>query len=196
MRIARAALVAAAVASGCSLTPVQVEVRTALIEQAPAKVAQGKPGRATLLVPVPLTAPAYDTTRIAYATAPHEIAYYARVEWARRPALMIQPLLVKTMRDTHAFAAVEAPPYLDRYRYALHTEIRELMMDFGAGAPAARLVLHARLADEDSGRTLLDREIAVAEPIAARTPEAAIAAANAAGAKALEQLAGEVVAAL
>jgi len=70
------------------------------------------------------------------------------------------------------------------------------MMDFGAGAPAARLVLHARLADEDSGRTLLDRDIAVAEPIAARTPEAAIAAANAAGAKALEQLAGEVVAAL
>ena len=196
MRIAHAALAAAAVAWGCSLAPVEVEVHAALIDQAPAKVAQGTPRPATLLVLVPVTAAPYDTTRIAYATAPHEIAYYARVEWAQRPALMIQPLLVQTMRATRAFAAVEAPPYLDHYRYALHTEIRELRMDFDAGTPATHLVLHARLADQDSGRTLLDRDFAVAEPIAARTPAAGIAAANAATARALAEVAGEVVGAL
>jgi len=196
VRIARTALAVAAVLSGCSFTPVQVEVRTAVIEQLPAQVAQGTPHPATLLVRVAATAAPYDTTRIAYATAPHEIAYYAHVEWARRPAAMVQPLLVQAMRATHAFAAVEAPPFLDRYRYALHTEIRELRMDFSAAPPAARLVLHARLSDEDSGRTLLDRDISAAEPIAARTPEAAIAAANAAAAKALGDLAGVVVGAL
>src|SRR5262249_18357580 len=144
----------------------------------------------------PVTAPPYDTTRIAYATAPHEIAYYAHVEWARRPALMVQPLLVQTMRATHAFAAVEAPPYLGRYRYTLHTEIRELRMDFGAGAPAAQVILHARLGDEDTGRTLLDRDITMAEPIAARTPAAGIAAINGATAQALAEVAAAVARAL
>jgi len=193
---AAAALLAALLAGACSFAPVEVEVRQALIEQLPAEVAQGKAHRATLLVLVPATAAPYDTPRIAYATEPHEIAYYARVEWARTPARMLQPLLVQTMRATRAFAAVEAPPYLDRYRYALHTEIRELRMDFGAQAPVARLALHVRLADEQSGRTLLDRDIGAAAPIAARTPDAAIAAANAAAAKALAELAAEVVRAL
>jgi ABC-type uncharacterized transport system auxiliary subunit len=196
VRVARAAFVAAAFCAGCSLTPVPVEVRTALIEQAPAQVAQGATRPATLLVMAPTTASPYDTTRIAYATSPHEIAYYAHVEWARRPAQMVQPLVVQAMRGTHAFAAVEAPPYLDRYRYTLHTEIRELRLDFSAGSPAARVVLHARLADEDSGRTLLDRDIAAAEPIAARTPAAGIAAVNSATAQALAELAGAVVGAL
>ncbi len=193
MRRAPAALAAAVLAAACSFTPVEVEVRQALIEQLPAEVAQGKLHRATLLVLVPATAAPYDTPRIAYATTPHEIAYYARVEWARTPARMLQPLLVQAMRATHAFAAVETPPYLDRYRYGLHTEIQELRMDFAAGAPVARLALHARLADEPSGRTLLDRNIAIEIPIAARTPEAAIAAANAATAQALAELAAEVV---
>jgi ABC-type uncharacterized transport system auxiliary subunit len=196
VRIARAALAAAAIVSACSLTPVQVEVRTAVLEQLPAQVAQGTAHAATLLVLVPDAVASYDTTRIAYATAPHEVAYYAHVEWAERPARMMRPLLVQAMRATHAFAAVESPPYLEPFRYALRTEIRELRMDFAAAPPAARLVLHARLADADSGRTLLDRDVAVAEPIAARTPEAAITAANTAVAKALAQLAGEVVGAL
>jgi cholesterol transport system auxiliary component len=196
VRSAHAAILAAVLAGACSFTPVEVEVRQALIEQLPAEVAQGTPRPATLLVLVPATAAPYDTTRIAYASAPHEIAYYSRTEWARTPARMLQPLLVQAMRATHAFAAVEAPPYLDRYRYALHTEIRELRMDFGAVPPAAHLALHARLADEESGRTLLDRNIAVEAPIGARTPEAGIAAANAATAKALAELAAEVVRAL
>ncbi len=192
MRFSPAALAAAALAGACSFTPVEVEVRQALIEQLPAEVAQGTPHSATLLVLVPATAAAYDTTRIAYATAPHEIAYYSHVEWARTPARMLQPLLLQAMRATHAFAAVEAPPYLDRYRYALHTEIREVRLDFSA-APVARLALHAHLADEETGRTLFDGDIAVEAPIAARTPEAGIAAANAAAAKALGELAAEVV---
>ncbi len=196
MRVASAALLAAALAGACSFTPVDVEVRQALIEQLPDPVAQGTPRRVTLLVMVPATAAPYDTPRIAYGTAPHEIAYYARVEWARTPASMLQPLLVQAMRATHAFAAVEAPPYLERYRYALHTEIRELRLDFEPAAPVARLALHARLADEQTGRTLLDRDIGVDAPITARTPEAGVAAANAATAKALGELAAEVVRAL
>ena len=196
MRIAPTALVAAALAGGCSFTPVQVEVRQALIEQLPGAVAQAATRRATLLVMVPATAAPYDTPRIAYATAPHEIAYYARTEWARAPAQMLQPLIVQAMRATHAFAAVEAPPYIERYRYALHTEIRELRMDFSTGSAVARLALHARLGDEQTGRTLFDHDIAAEAPIAARTPEAAIAAANAATAKVLAELAAEVVRAL
>jgi ABC-type uncharacterized transport system auxiliary subunit len=196
VRLAPAALLAAGLAGACSFTPVEVEVRQALIEQLPAQVAQGTPRPATLLVMVPATAAPYDTTGIAYATAPHEIAHYARIEWARTPAHMLQPLLVEALRATHAFAAVEAPPYLDRYRYALHTEIRELRLDFGAAQPVARLALHARLADEETGRTLFDHDIAAEAPIAARTPEAGIAAANAAAAKVLGELAAEVVRAL
>jgi cholesterol transport system auxiliary component len=195
MRIAAAAL-AAALLAGCSFTPVEVDVRQALIDQVPAQVAQGAPRRATLVVLVPETAAPYDTTRIAYATAPHEIAYYAHTEWTQSPARMLQPLLVQTMRATHAFAAVEVPPYLDRYRYTLRVEIRELRLDFGAGTPVARVALHAHLADENSRRTLLDHDVTAEAPIAARTPEAGVTAANAANAKALEELAGEVVKAL
>lgn len=196
MRTAPAALAAALLAAGCSFTPVEVEVRQALIDQVPAQVAQGTQRRGTLVVLVPETAAPYDTTRIAYATAPHEIGYYAHIEWAQSPARMLQPLIARTMRATHAFAAVEIPPYLDRYRYTLHTEIRELRLDFGAAPPVARLALHARLADEGSRRTLIDRDVTAEAPIAARTPEAGIAAANAATAKALGDLAAEVVKAL
>lgn len=188
----------AALCSACALmTPANVETRSVVIDKVPPHVAHGASRAGTLLVMVPDVAAPYDTTRMAYATQPSQVAYFAHLQWGERPAQMIQPLLVETLRATGTFGSVESPPYTTGHvAYALRSELTQLRQDFTTATPVLRLALHVELEDEDHGRVLLARDIAVDEPMAAATPEAGAAAANEAVAKALGELARRVIAAL
>jgi cholesterol transport system auxiliary component len=143
---------------------------------------------ATLLIVTPRTQRAYDTTQMAYTVRDHEIAYYRDHEWGATPSEMMQPLLVTTLERTHRFAAVLAVPYGGRSTHVLQTKIGELVQDFTQPAAAVRIAMHLQLTNAVSRRSVSD-EIVVTEPMSQRSPQAGIAAANRAAAKALQRVA-------
>ena len=146
------------------------------------------PASATLLIVAPRTQRAYDTTQMAYTMRDHEIAYYRDHEWAATPSEMMQPLLITTLERTQRFAAVLAVPYGGRSTYVLQTQIGELVQDFTQPTVAVRITMHLQLTHTVS-RHVVSKEIVVTEPMAQRSPQAGIAAANRATVKALREVA-------
>jgi cholesterol transport system auxiliary component len=174
---------------GCALmSPAPVEIRKEVLNKMPPEVPQRSSRGAVLLVFPPQTRPIYDTTQMAYATQPYEIAYFSQHEWAETPAQMLQPLLVKTLQNTNFFSAVLAPPYPGRYGYALRTEVRELIADFTSEPAALQLSLRFQLSDGAAGRVVAIKEVSIREPMLKKTPYAGVVAANEATAKALLEL--------
>jgi cholesterol transport system auxiliary component len=187
-------LLLAANLAACALTPVaDPPVTQSLIEQLPAEVPRRPASAWTLLVLRPQARPAIDTTQMAYALAAHQLAYYARNQWAETPPQMLQPLLVRTLAATGAFAAVVTPPHASAGTLGLRTEIEDLVQDYTQQPPVLRLALRVRLSDERTQKVLGTREIEVREPMSQRAPAAGVSAANAAMAKALQQVAQFVV---
>ena len=80
------------------------------------------------------------------------------------------------------------PPYSGTHGSVAHPEIGELVADFSGDPAVLRLSLRLQWTD-GAGRVVATHEVSVREPIQQRTPEASIAAANAATAKALGEVA-------
>lgn len=188
-------LLLAALLGGCSLFLPAPEAPTviSLIDQVPAQLPHRAAGAATLLVLTPEARPAIDSTQMAYTLRPHHIAYFAHNQWAETPAQMLQPLLVRTMESTGAFAAVLTPPQTGSPRYALRCEILDLVQDYTQEPPVLRLALRVQLSDESAQRMLATREWTLREPMAEKTPRGGVLAANAAMAQALREMAGLVL---
>jgi len=184
---------AAAVPAGCSLTPVDVEVRQELISKVPADISPSPTLGATLLVLEPTAAGAYDTARMAYNLAPHELAYYARTEWVEKPARMLRDVLVRTLDRTRRFRGVVTPPYVGSAAFALHTELIELRQDLSAGRSEVILGMRVELRDGRTDRSVATREFTVREPMSDRSPYAGAAAVNEAAARLARDIARFVV---
>lgn len=157
-----------------------------VLDRIPDDVPRAARRAGVLVVVVAPGAPLYDTTAIAYRTQDAEIAYFSRHEWADRPSRLLAPLVVDTLQRTQAFAAVVAPPYFGHAPATLRIEVEQLLADFRPPVGMLRLVLRAMVRD-DAGRLAL-RTITAQAPIAGRTPEAAVRAANEATGEALLQL--------
>jgi cholesterol transport system auxiliary component len=188
------ALGMAACSSCALLTPADVQTRTEMLDKTPLDLPQGKTHPATLLILAPEASAVFDTTRMAYEARPHEIAYFSKTEWAERPSQMIQPLLVQALQQTHCFSAVVTPPFTGRFSHTLRTEILALEQDFTSEPAALQLRLRVELVAEAGSKVLGTREISEREPMRERTPQGGVIAANDAMAKALQELAGFVVA--
>lgn len=187
-------IVLAAGLAGCTLAPAaDPPVTSALLDQMPSQVPHRSAGTSTVLVFPPEARPAVDTPQMAYSLRPHHLAYYAQNQWAETPPQMLQPLVVRTLEATGAFRAVVTSPHPGAYALGLRTEITELVQDFAQDPPTVRLSLRLRLSDGSANRVLATREITVRQPMQQRNPQAGVAAANAAMASALEQLAGFVL---
>lgn len=190
MNVARRRALAAALAvalPGCSLAPVDVGTRKAIISQLPPDVALSPAIEATLLVLPTTASAAYDTPEMAYSSSPYELAYFARNEWAEKPGHMLEGLIVRTIEATRRFRAVAVAPVATRAQFTLATELVELRQDF-TGPPLLRLVLHAELRDA-KGQAIASRGFEAREPMAERSPQAGAVAANAAAARVLRDLA-------
>jgi cholesterol transport system auxiliary component len=184
--------------AGCTvLSPVDIETTKALITKLPPDLAprlpQLKTRAATLLVLPPETRPIYDTTQMAYTVRPYQIDYFSRNEWGATPSQMLQPLLVQTLENSHAFSAVLVPPYSGSYNYVLRTEILELTQDFTSEPAALQLTLRFQLNNGTSNRLIASKEISLREPMQQKTPHAGVVAANDAVAKALREAASFVL---
>lgn len=183
------ALLLAAALAGCAIAPAEPAITTSMLDQLPAEVPHRAASALALVVFPPDAQPAVDTVQMAYATKPHQIAYYTRNEWAETPPQMIQPLLLRTLEATGAFHAVVPPPAAGMPALALRTDVVELVQDYTREPPVLRLALRVRLGDERSHAVLGTREIAVQEAMQQAGPEAGVHAANAAIAKALREVA-------
>lgn len=187
------AATALALLAGCSvLPPASIQAKKAMLSKLPGDVPQGQARAATLMVFAPETRPIYDTTQMAYMAKPYQIDFFSQHEWGETPSQMLHPLLVKMLESTHAFAAVLIPSSQGRYRYALRTEIAELVQDFNAEPAELKLTLRLQLSDA-SGAPMASKEIALREPMRQTTPEAGVDAANDAVSKALREIAAFVL---
>jgi len=183
-------LLLAALLEACAIPPVaEPPVTQSLIEQLPAEVPRRPASAWTLLVLPPQARPAMDTTQMAYALDAHQLAYYARNQWAETPPQMLQPLLVRSLAATGAFAAVVTPPHTTGGTLGLRTEIVDLVQDYTQQPPVLRLGLRVRLSDERTQKVLGTRDIEVREPMQQKAPAAGVSAANVAVAKALREVA-------
>jgi len=178
------------VASGCALmSPPKIEPRKEVLSKLPPALPQPQSGTGSMLVFPPDANAIVDTTRIAYTREPYQVAYFSQHEWAETPSQMLQPLLIRTLQDTRHFQAVVPPPYPGRTTHLLRTEIVELIQDFGSEPASVRLSLRVRLSDGAADRLIATHDISLREPMAQKTPEAGVVAANEATAKALQEIA-------
>lgn len=189
-----AASLAATLVSGCTLlSPANVEIKKEMLDKVPVELPQREAHAATLLVFPPETRPIYDTTQMAYTIRPYQVDYFGYHEWGATPSNMLQPLLVKTLENTHYFSAVLTPPYSGSYTYLLRTEILELNQDFTSEPAVLQLTLRFQLSDGAANRVIATGEISLHEPMQQKTPDAGVVAANNAVAKALQELARAVL---
>jgi len=185
-----AAVLLGALASGCALvTPAPPPPAKEVLLKTPAEVPQGESRVPVLVVLAPRSRPLYDSTRIAYRLQPYEIASFARHEWGEPPARMLQPLVMRTLQASHCCRAVVAAPYVGPTAFLLHTDLQDLFADFTLEPAAVQLSIHFALSDGVAGRIVATRDITVREPMTGKSPEATVAAANEAVAKAMLELA-------
>ena len=183
-----AAWLLAAALAGCAFAP-EPPASLAVLDQLPADLPHHARTGMTLVVLPPDARPAVDTVQMAYTLQPHALAYFARHRWAERPPRMLDPLLVRTMEATGAFAAVVGPPFAGRETLVLRTEITQLVQDFTSEPPVLLLTLRVRLSDDRAQKVVGTREIALREPMRQKSPDAGVLAANAALARALREMA-------
>ena len=197
MRIAvgKPALIAClAFFSGCTLfSPVNVDTKKNVLNNIPLDLRSESTRPATLLVLEPETMPAYATTQMAYSTQAYQIAYFTKNDWAETPSQMIRPLIVQTLRNTHYFSAVLAPPDFGRHTFVLRSEILELKQDFTSEPPMLQLAMRISLSREATNQVVATKELSVSQPMSERNPYAGVVAANEALAKLLRELAEFVV---
>jgi cholesterol transport system auxiliary component len=180
--------------SGCTLfSPVNIDTKKHVLNNIPLDLPSEKTHSATLLVLVPETTPVYATTQMAYSTQAYQIAYFSQNEWAETPSQMIQPLIVKTLRNTHYFSEVLSPPHFGHHTFALHIEILELKQDFTSEPATLQLAMRIYLSREATNQTVATKELSVREPMSEGNPYAGVVVANEAMPKLLRELAKFVV---
>jgi cholesterol transport system auxiliary component len=172
---------------GCSsLFPPKTEPMTAILDKLPDRVPTMAAHPVTLLVRLPETSAAYDTTRMAYSVKSYQLAYFRDNQWAGTPAEMIQPLIVRALQQTGFFRAILSPPESEPASYSLRTEILELTQDYTASPPVLRLRLRLQLFDA-SGRPIAGHDLVEQETMREARPYSGVVAANDAVSKALSE---------
>ena len=175
--------------SGCTMfSAVNIDTKKHVLSNIPLNLPSERTHSATLLVLVPETMPAYATTQMAYSTQAYQIAYFSKNEWAETPSLMIQPLVVQTLRNTHYFSEVVSPPDFGHHTFALRIEILELKQDF-TSEPA----MHIYLSREATNQVVATKELSVRERMPEKNPYAGVVAANEAMSNLLREIAKFVV---
>lgn len=155
----------------------------------PASMSAAPATAPTLVVNPPHAAPGFDSQRIIYVRAPHQLEYFAHHEWVDTPARMIAPLIVGELERAGAFHAVVLTPTAATGDLRLDTEIVRLQQTFGGGPSQVRLTLRAYLTDNTSRKVIGSREFDETVAATSEDPVGGVVAANRAVQAVLERLA-------
>lgn len=145
--------------------------------------------RPTLLVNPPHAASGFDSQRIIYVRAAHQLEYFAHSEWIDTPARMLAPLIVSAVETRGGFRAVVLLPSAASGDLRLDTEILRLRQDFTSTPSQVRFTLRAYLEDNATRRVLATREFDASVAAASEDPYGGVVAANQAVQRVLQQLA-------
>ncbi|MDD5389626.1 MAG: ABC-type transport auxiliary lipoprotein family protein [Gallionellaceae bacterium] len=153
------------------------------------------PGAApTLIVNPPHAASGFDSQRIIYVRAAHQLEYFAHSEWVDTPARMLAPLIVSAVETHNAFRAVVLMPSAAAGDLMLDTEIIRLQQDFSSPPSQVRFTLRAYIEDNSTRRVLAWREFDATVAATSEDPYGGVVAANHAVQSVLKQLADFCVA--
>lgn len=188
----RRALVVAFASSplaGCSLWPeAPAEPTLHLLDARPA--AQRLERRDLVLaVSQPRAAAGFDSAAMVYVRQEHALERYATHRWADTPARMLAPLLMRALEDSGAFRAVVGADAVAAPALRLDTEIVRLRQSFLTRPSRVELTLRLALVDLKQRRVLATRYLEQVQPAASDDAPGGVAAANAAVAATLAQLA-------
>jgi cholesterol transport system auxiliary component len=180
--------------AGCSLwppAPVDETVRHAL----DARPAVATLARRDLVLAVnpPRAVPGFDSAAMAYVQKAHTLDHYATHRWVDTPARMLGPLLTRTLEDTGSFRAVVQGPTSLPADLLLDTEIVHLQQSFLVKPSRVELTLRTQLVDVAERRVLATRYLEIVEDAPSEDAAGGVAAANAAVARALAQVAAFAV---
>jgi cholesterol transport system auxiliary component len=143
----------------------------------------------TLIVSPPNASSGFDSQRIVYVRAAHQLEYFAHSEWVDPPARMLGPLLVAAVQQNGGFASVVMATGTASGELRLNTEILRLQHNFETRPSRVQITLRAYLTDEKTRRVLAWKEFNAEAISAAETPQAGVAAANVVVHEVLTQLA-------
>jgi cholesterol transport system auxiliary component len=100
----------------------------------------------SLAIARPDAGPAVDTTRIAVVRSGVEVEYYAEARWVDRPPAMLQPILVRSFRNSGAIEVVGDDRAAFRPDFVLKTDLVTFQASQEQGKPpAARAVISMSL---------------------------------------------------
>lgn len=177
--------------TGCSVfSPIKTQSHdTYVLSEIPKPLVKHPTRSLTLLVNYPQSSAMYNTTQMAYSTQTFKIAYYSKNEWADTPSHMLQPLIVRTLQNTHYFRDVLSPGMLGQYQIVLNTQLVKMQQVFFNHTSEVRIIINAQLIDTiHNNRLIATKEFSVNE-MAYPTPYGGVIAANRGVAKLLAQLA-------
>ncbi|OYT93162.1 MAG: hypothetical protein CFE43_04825 [Burkholderiales bacterium PBB3] len=143
----------------------------------------------TLIVNPPYAAPGFDSARIIFVRADHQLEYFAHSEWVEPPARMLGPLLVAALESTNAFGAVVLMPASAAGELRLNTELVRLQQNFQTQPSRVQVAVRVHLMDDRTRKVLQWREFKAEAIAASETPQGGVAAANAAIQKVLADVA-------
>ena len=184
-------LLAGLALSGCALpgrspaTPVATYVLETADTTAPLQSATTK---ATLRISMPISAPEFASSRMAYIEQPYRIDYFAQHAWADTPARMLKPLLTRHLAGSGLFGFVFADSAGVDESLRLDSNIIELAQWFTPSSSEIHLTIRFDLIDVEHRTILLSQTISITEAATAREPYAGVIAANRAVQRAVDQL--------
>jgi cholesterol transport system auxiliary component len=132
----------------------------------------------TLIVSPPHAAAGFNSQRIIYIRAAHQLEYYAHSEWIDPPAHMIAPLIVAALETGGTFRAVVLTPSQASGDLRLDTEIVRLQHEVASQPSRVRLTLRAYLVDNPTRQVVAWHEFDESIAVASEDPYGAVVAAN------------------
>ena len=177
--------------TGCTTNVLQSSsssVATYLLDAKVDHVPTVKPTEKVLLVSQPKAQPGYTTPSIVYTKTPLTLNFYSKSEWADTPAKMLIPLIVRAVEESGAFRAVLTAPGQAIGDLRLETDIVRLQHEFFEQPSQVRLLLRAKLFDEQTREIIATRLFEAVEPAPSENAYGGVQAANEAVRQVLEQI--------
>lgn len=183
-------LLCAACASGLHSTAPASQVyllRAPIVE---AKERAPRPATASLQVARPLAGPGLDSDHIVIVEPEHRMSYYAGSQWAVALPVLVETLVVETLRGTGAWSAVNDSEGAFASEYYLQINIRQFEAEYTADPiPTARVSFDCALGRRTSRELLASFSVAGAAQANGNRVGAVVAAFEQAANAALSQLA-------
>ena len=142
----------------------------------------------TLIINIPKAAAGFDTQRMMYTRARHQLEYFARNEWIDTPAQMLQPLMISAIEKTGAFNAVLAKQSVVASDLRLESEVIKLVQNFNTKPSHVQFTLRATMIDSVTNKVIALREFDERVDAKSDNPIGGVLAANVAVNLALSKL--------